>query len=64
MFDNQHDSCLGRHVNAASLKCLEIQALVLSQNQIKILNTNRHEFLFLAATLDQGDKISEETVVF
>ena len=46
LFYNQHDTCLRRHVNAATLKCLEIQALVLSQNQIKILITNLYESSF------------------
>ena len=30
-FFNQHDNCLGRHVNATSRKSLEIQALSITK---------------------------------
>ena len=58
---NQRGSSLGRHVNAASLKSLEIQALVYHKNQEPIwsetfLNNSFQLLLYIVKVKSQEDQ--------
>ena len=62
-FFNQHDSSLGRHVNATSRKSLEIQAYPITKPRT-ILKRKFVWKLVSAALMHRESKISVGSVVF
>ena len=62
-FFNLHDSCLGRHVNAASRKSLEIQGYSITKPRT-LLKQNLYKNRFSAALMHRESKILVGSIVF